>query len=96
MDTVDSPDQLKCIVASQYGDQLPDHEQMEIGYLHKTNKVCVKNHLDVNDVWGLIRKGEKITLWCVGAPSKGQPESHKRPSEEAAHSAKVKKGLSAE
>ena len=32
MDTVDSPDLLKRIMASQYGDQLPDLEQMEIGY----------------------------------------------------------------
>ena len=98
MDTVDSPDLLKRIMASQYGDQLPDHEQMEIGYFHKTNKICIKSRLDVNDVWGLIRKGEKVTLWCVGASSKGQPESHKRPaSEEPGHSAKkVKKGLSAE
>ena len=30
MDSVDSPDQLKRIMASQYGDQLPDHEQMNI------------------------------------------------------------------
>ena len=98
MDTVDSPDQLKRIMASQYGDQLPDHEQMEIGYFHKTNKVCIKSRLDVNDVWVLIRKGEKVTLWCIGAPSKGQPESYKRPaSEEPGHSAKkVKKGSSAE
>ena len=29
METVDFPDQLKRIMASQYGDQLPDHEQME-------------------------------------------------------------------
>ena len=98
MDTVDSHDQLKCIMASQYGDQLPDHEQMEIGYFHKTNKICIKSHLDVNDVWVLIRKGEKVTLWCIGAPGKGQTESHKRPaSEEPGHSAKkVKKGSSAE
>lgn len=70
---------------------------MEIGYFHKTNKICTKSRLDVNDVWVLIRKGEKVALWCTGAPSKGQPESHKRPaSEESGHSAKVKKGSSAE
>ena len=97
MDSVDSPDQLKRIMASQYGDQLPDHEQMDIGYFHKTNKVCIKSRLDINDVWGLIRKGEKVTLWCIGALNKGQSESHKRPSEEAPHSAKkVKKGMTAE
>ena len=48
-------------------------------------------------MWGLIRKGEKVTLWCIGALNKGQSESHKLPSEEAPHSAKkVKKGMTAE
>ena len=97
MDAVDSPDQLKRIMVSQYGDQLPDHEKMDIGYFHKTNKVCIKSRLDINDVWGLIRKRRKVTLWCIGALSKGQSESYKRQSEEAPHSAKkVKKGMTAE
>ena len=56
MDRVDSPDQLKHIMASQYRDQLPDQE-MDIGYFHKTNKVCIKSHLDVNNVWEPITSG---------------------------------------
>ena len=59
LDSVDSPDQLKHTMTSQYGNLLPNQEQMEIGYFHKTNKVCIKSRLDINDVWGLIRKGEK-------------------------------------
>ena len=59
MDTVDL---LKRIMASQHEDQLPDHEQMEIGYFYKTNKISIKSCPDVNDVWGPIRKGEKVTL----------------------------------
>ena len=55
MGTVESPDQLKCIMASQYGDQLSDYEQMEIGYFHKTNKICIKRCLHLKD----IKKGER-------------------------------------
>ena len=38
MDTVDSPDRLKRIMASQYGDQLPNQEQMDIGYFTRRTK----------------------------------------------------------
>lgn len=78
--SVDSPVQLKHAMASQYGEQLPDIDEMEIGYFHKSNKLCIKSRLDINDVWGIVRKGEKVTLWCVGALTKGkvtQLECHK-------------------
>ena len=38
VDAVESPDLLKCIMDSQYyRDQLPDHEQTEIGYFTRQN-----------------------------------------------------------
>ena len=37
-DDMESPDQLKHAMATQYGELLPNPSEMEIGYFHKTNK----------------------------------------------------------
>lgn len=39
---------------------------MEIGYFMQSKKMWINNRLDLNDVWTLVGKGEKITLWCMG------------------------------
>ena len=98
-DFIDSPDKLKHVMATQYGDHLPSQYEMEIGYFLKSNKLCIRSRLDVNDVWGNVKRGEKVTLWCVGAASQGRTEpQQKRKSDETSQNSakKVKKGMSAE
>ena len=29
--------------------------------------MLIKNRLDLNDVWKLVQKGERVTLWSMGA-----------------------------
>lgn len=77
---VDSPDNLKKALAQQYGDLLPPIDKMEIGYFHQAKKMWIKNRLDLTDVWKLVHKGERVTLWSMGTatePTNGQ----KRPLE---------------
>lgn len=35
-----------------------------VGYFDQTTKHWIHNRLDMNDVWDMIEKGMKITLWC--------------------------------
>ena len=80
---IDSPDKLKRVLATQYGDLLPQPDDIEVGYFNQSKKIWISNRLDLNDVWALVGKGEKITLWCMGvtesATGMGQ---RKRPCED--------------
>ena len=46
-----------------------------------------ENRLDVNDLWSLVSRGEKITLWCTGAGVAGHQSSRssKRTHEEVGY-----------
>ena len=80
---VDSPDKLKNALSEQYGDLLPPNDKMEIGYFHQSKKMWIKNRLDLNDVWKLVRQREKVTLWSMGAIVEDSTHAgaHKRPLE---------------
>ena len=43
----------------------------------------IKNRLDLNDVWKLVRQREKVTLWSMGAivEDSTRAGAHKRPLE---------------
>ena len=62
----DTPDKLKHALASQYGDLLPQPDNIEVGYFIQCKKMSINNRLDLNDVWAMVAKGEKIILWCMG------------------------------
>ena len=63
----DTHDKLKQAIASQYGDLLPQPaDNIEVGYFIQCKKMSINNRLDLNDVWAMVAKGEKITLWCMG------------------------------
>ena len=47
----------------------------ELGFYNQTKKVWISNRLDVNDLWSLVSRGEKITLWCTGAGVAGHQSS---------------------
>ena len=64
---IDNPDKLRQALSEQYGDLLPPIDKMEVGYFHQAKKMWIKNRLDLNDVWKLVQKGERVTLWSMGA-----------------------------
>ena len=63
-DVIDSPERLKnelvqqCAIASQ-------PSNTEVDYFHHAKKKGINNRLDVNDMWKLVAKGDKVVLWCV-------------------------------
>ena len=82
---MDSPDKLKMAIFTQCGDEtVPPPRNMELGfYNHSGKKLWINNRLDLNDMWELVSKGEKLTLWCVGlGPSPQSTRNTKRSSDE--------------
>lgn len=63
---LDSPNKLKNEIIEQYGEATQLTQNMEIGYFHHSRKIWINSRLDVNDMWSLVAKGEKVTFWCVG------------------------------
>lgn len=63
---LDEPNKLKSEIIEQCGESTPLARNMEIGYYHHTKKNWLNNRLDMNDMWSLIAKGEKVLIWCVG------------------------------
>jgi hypothetical protein len=82
---VDNPDKLKKALSEQYGDLLPPIDKMEVGYFHQAKKMWIKNRLDLNDVWQLVQKGGRVTLWSTGATTEANAptEAQKRPLEKS-------------
>jgi hypothetical protein len=68
---MDSSDKLKTAIFIQCGDEaIPLPQNMEIGFYNQSGrKLWINNRLDMNDMWELVSKGGKLTLWCVGIPS---------------------------
>lgn len=68
---MDSSDKLKMAIFTQCGDEaVPLPRDMELGFYNQSGrKLWINNRLDMNDMWELVSKGEKLTLWCVGLPS---------------------------
>ena len=67
---MDSPEKLKMAIFTQCGDEtVPPPTNMELGFYNQTKKLWINNRLDVNDLWELASKSDKLTLWCVGAGS---------------------------
>ena len=84
-DEMNSPDKLKIAVFTQCGDDtVPVPQNMELGfYYHSGKKLWINNRLDLNDMWELVLKGEKLTLWYVGlGPSPQSTRNPKRSSDE--------------
>ena len=53
-----------------------DPENIEVGYYCHSTKLWINSHLDVDDVWNSIGRGEKLALWCLDTTSR-QPQKHK-------------------
>ena len=64
---LDSPNKLRNEIIEQYGEITKLAHNMEMGYFQASRKVWINSRLDVNDLWSLVAKGEKITVWCVGS-----------------------------
>ena len=45
---------------------------MEVGYFKQTKKLWLSTRLDMNDMWELVRKGDRVTLWCVETVEKSR------------------------
>ena len=64
---MDSSEKLKMAIFTQCGDDsVPLPRNMEFGFYNQSGKLWINNRLDVNDMWELVLKGDKLTLWCVG------------------------------
>lgn len=77
-DSIGTPAELKKAISNQC-DNL-NSENMEVGYYVHSKKVWINNRLDINDVWGMVDKGERVTLWCLDTTR----ESQKRKRDEKA------------
>ena len=67
---MDSPEKLKMAIFTQCGNEtVPPPTNMELGFYNQTKKLWINNRLDVNDLWELVSKSDKLTLWCVGVGS---------------------------
>ena len=76
---VDSPCKLRKEIFAQCGESVvPKPEKMEVGYFYQSKKLWLNNRLDMNDVWELIAKGDKVTFWCVGTSEEPEELSKKR------------------
>lgn len=62
-ETIDTPAKLKAAIAMQC-DGLSD-QSIDIGYFNHSKKLWINSRLDVNDVWAMVEKGERVTLWCL-------------------------------
>ena len=78
-ETIDAPDMLKTAISKQC-DGL-NSENMDVLYFVQSKKVWINNRLDINDVWSIVDKGEKVTLWCLDTTA---CESQKRKRDELA------------
>ena len=65
---MDSSEKLKMAIFTQCGEEsVPLPRNMEFGFYNQSGKkLWINNRLDVNDMWELVSKGDKLTLWCVG------------------------------
>ena len=69
---LNSPSKLKDEIFEQCEESVPKAQNMELGYFHHSKKIWINNRLDLNDMWELVEKGEKIFLWCVGKETVSQ------------------------
>ena len=90
-DIIDTPDKLKDVLVTQYGELLPEVDRIELGYLIQSKKMWINNRLDLIDAWDLVRKGERITFWSVGVTEldKSGVNQRKRSNDHAEESANV-------
>ena len=63
-----SSEKLKMAIFTQCGDEsVPLPRNMEFRFYNQSGKkLWINNRLVVNDMWELVSKGDKLTLWCVG------------------------------
>ena len=73
---VDSPSKMKAEIIQQCDLSVSENDDLELGYFYRTKKVWLNNRLDLNDMWQLLTKGNKVTLWCV---ENNETNSNKRP-----------------
>lgn len=59
---MDTPAKLNQAIIDQCGKNVAPEEN---GYFNQSTKHWIHNRLDMNDVWGMIESGTKVTpLWC--------------------------------
>lgn len=72
---IDTPEKLKEAISVQC-DGL-DPQNMEIGYFVHSKKIWINSRLDLDDVWSMVRKQDKVTLWCLNTtPRESQKRKH--------------------
>ena len=76
-EAIDTPSKLKVAISVQC-DGL-DPQNMEVGYFNHSKKLWINSRLDINDIWSMVEKGEKLTLWCLDTTTR---ESQKRKHDE--------------
>lgn len=61
-ESLDTPAKLNQAIIDQCGKNVAPEEN---GYFNQSTKHWIHNRLDMNDVWGMIESGTKVTpLWC--------------------------------
>lgn len=84
---LDTPNKLKDQIIQQCGQSGSHSNNVEIGFFHHSKKVWINNRLDLNDMWQLLTKGDKVTLWYLDngevsnkRPRVGEEEENELPS----------------
>ena len=49
--------------------ELPRNLKFDVGYFNKNKKLWINCSQDLCDAWSIVRKGGRLTFWCVGVGS---------------------------
>ena len=49
--------------------ELPRNLKVDVGYFNKNKKLWINCSQDLCDAWSIVRKGGRLTFWCVGVGS---------------------------
>ena len=64
---ISTPDCLRREIWRQFGSEVVSPKlDFPIGYMKSGSKISIKSVSDIQDVWGFVRSGTNITLWCNG------------------------------
>ena len=73
---ISTPDCLRREIWKQFGsDVVSSKLDFPIGYMKGGSKISIKSVSDIQDVWGYVRSGTNITLWCNGLLSSEKHQS---------------------
>ena len=71
-----SCDQLKALIKSQlYSNLVKD---FDVGYYDASTVVSIRSAEDLGEIWGTLKRGDKVILWCEGLREAKTSNSRKR------------------